>query len=125
MSRIALLEQLYDIFNREAFDEGEALIPADFVYHPPAQSLHPEPVGRQALADFLGPDLFERQSVELRELREQGDYVFSAMLARGTMSGAELQQPSFQVWRFEGDVPREVWTFTDRDEAERAAGLRD
>ena len=126
MSRTALLEQLYDIYNRAAFDEGAALLPEDFVYHPPRESPHPEPLeGRDAFRRFLEPDLFSKQWVTLRSLEERGDCLLAGLVAGGiTVSGARLEQPAWQVWRFEGDVPREAWAFFTRADAERAAGLR-
>lgn len=59
-------------------------------------------------------------------MTENGERVLVSIRGGGkTRSGATLEQPFFQFWRFEGELPRESWIFTDRDEAERAAGLRD
>ena len=127
VSRTALLEHIYDVYNRAAWGEHPELIPEDFVYNPPAQGIHPEPVvGRDALLQMFEPDFFERQWVEVGEITENGEHVLVSMRGGGrTVSGATLDQPLFQVWRFEGEVPREAWIYTDRADAERAAGLRD
>lgn len=126
MSRRAIIDRLYDIFNRSAYEEADA-ISEDFVFHPLGQGPHPEAVvGREAYVSFLKPDLFVRQWVEVEEVRERGDFALVVLRTGSeTVSGATLEQTGFQVWRFDGDLPREAWMFTDREDAERQAGLRD
>lgn len=125
-SRRQLVESVYEAFTRGAVDELRELLPPDFAHHPLPSS--PEPQAREgidAVVEFLRPDLFERQWTEPLAIAEHGDCLIAEIRTGGvTASGARFDRVLFNVWRFDGQVARESRLFADREDAERAAGLR-
>lgn len=82
--------------------------------------------GRDAVREFLQPEVFERMSLEPVEIVEEGDTVLirGRVTALGAASGIELEVDSFIVYRLEGDLARSVENYRKREDAERASGLR-
>jgi ketosteroid isomerase-like protein len=64
---------------------------------------------------------------EVEEERDLGATVlaFGRFRARGRESGVELSTPVAWVCEFRGDEVGRAWTFTSRDDALEAAGLRE
>lgn len=92
----------------------------DGVLVPAPESLDPTPLrGRDAVREYMLPNLFERQTVEAVEFIEEGDSIFvhSQVWARARTSGAELDLAIFQVWRFRGDLAERAETHLDREPA--------
>jgi ketosteroid isomerase-like protein len=82
--------------------------------------------GREAVREFLQPEIFEDMTLEPLEIVEEGDVVLlrGRVRARGAASGVELEVESYVVYLLRDGLAYRVETYRDRDDAERSAGLR-
>jgi ketosteroid isomerase-like protein len=109
----------------DAYNSGEVGSVIDFAAEdievcPPPSSLEPEPFhGRDALLEYLEPNMFEFQRAEPTEFLDEGDRIFVAarVRARGRGSGVELDDQVFHVWTTDGAHAVRFEIFLDRDQA--------
>jgi ketosteroid isomerase-like protein len=118
-----------------AFNAGDsssfaALVTDDFLWRPAlsgAVGAGPY-VGRVGIERYFSEtaETWERLTVESDELRTAGEAVvfLGRAVGRGVGSGADVEMPLAFVAQFRGVRIAEVSTFTDRDAALAAAGLR-
>ncbi|HKP20752.1 MAG TPA: nuclear transport factor 2 family protein [Thermoleophilaceae bacterium] len=119
-SRLDLLRAAYDAYNRGEVASVAGFASEDIEVCPPPTSLDPAPFrGRDALLQYLEPDLFEFQRAEPAEFLEEEDRILVAVKvhARGRGGGVELHDEAFHVWTVEGERAVRFEVFVDRDEA--------
>ncbi len=82
--------------------------------------------GREAVREFLKPEVFAAARFEPLEIFEAGDTVLARARfdARGAGSGIELGVETYVVYRFEDGLVRRVENWRRREDAERSSGLR-
>ncbi len=82
--------------------------------------------GKQALREFLSPDVFSEQRLELLGMTEGEDAVIAHLRVRnrGAASGIDLEVESYIVYLFDGDQVHRVESWRGREDAERSSGLR-
>ncbi len=82
--------------------------------------------GKAALRDFLEPDVFSEQKLEVREITEGDGGVLAHLLVRnrGAASGIDLEVETYNVYLFEGEKVTRVESWRTREDAERSSGLR-
>ncbi len=75
------------------------------------------------MLEFLRPDFFERQTIELLSTETYGNLILVKPIfhAVGKSSGVEISQPNFQLLAFNDGMVVKWEVFFDRMEAERAA----
>ena len=120
LSRLDRLRAAYDAYNRGEAGRVADVVSDDIEVRPPPTSLDPEPFrGRDALLEYLEPNLFEFQRAEPAEFLEHGDRIFVAVRvhARGRGSGVELHDEAFHVWTVEDERAVRFEVFVDRDDA--------
>lgn len=116
-----LLLRVNDAYNREDWDTLRELT------HPDAEIQRPGgfgvSAGRDEAVGRLEPEVMENQRVETHEIEVRGDValVDVTWTARGQASGIELEQRSWNVYRFEGNLIRRLEIYLDRDAAIEAA----
>lgn len=101
---VATLRSAYAAFNRGEADTFLHLLADEVELRPSPQSLEPETrVGREAMREYLAPNLFAEQRAEPEEFVEDGDRVLVVVQvrARGANSGIELQDRVFHLWTIE------------------------
>jgi ketosteroid isomerase-like protein len=78
---------------------------------------------RRGIADFDQDWEYVRMDVE--DVRSQEDHVviLGKLQARGRASGVELDVPFAMLWSFEGERISEIRSFSEADDALRAAGF--
>jgi ketosteroid isomerase-like protein len=81
--------------------------------------------GKDAVRDFLRPEVFETQHLEPLEIHEEGDTVVvrARFTARGAASGIELAVESYIVYRVRDGLAWRVENWRGREDAERSAGM--
>jgi uncharacterized protein len=124
-ARVTLLRAGYEAFNRGEIDAVLDLLDEDVELRPPPNSLEPQPLrGRDAVREYLAPNLFELQRAEPQEILEEGDriLVIARARARGRGSGIELDDTVFHLWTLAGERAVRFEVHLDRDEA--VAALR-
>jgi ketosteroid isomerase-like protein len=112
----------YDAFNRGDFDAAVDLLHPEIEWHRVAEFEQPLR-GRQAVREFMDPEVFERQQTEILEIEVIGDFVLVYATFHGAFagSGIELSQPGHHLWRIRDGQAAEFRYFLDRDEAVKAA----
>ena len=82
--------------------------------------------GREAVREFLRPDVFAAGRIEVLEMVEADDVVLvhGRFHARGAASGIELDVENYAVYRVEGEVAVRIENWRHREDAERSSGLR-
>ncbi|HEY6638951.1 MAG TPA: nuclear transport factor 2 family protein [Solirubrobacterales bacterium] len=124
----ALLEQLFDSYNRRDADAWVAIWNPDCEWHPfltarvegdPGYHGHN---GMRAWFEDVD-EMFEDILVELDQYREVGDrlLVLGRMTARGRGSGAQVSTEVGWVVEPRGEGFQRGWAYTSHGEAERAA----
>jgi len=121
--RAATIRNAYEAYNRGDFEAALALLDPDVEWHPPPDALEPQPLrGREAVREYLAPNLFDEQRAEPEEILEQGDriLVVARTKIRGTASGIEIEATTFHVWTVVDERAVRFETFSDRDQAAAA-----
>jgi ketosteroid isomerase-like protein len=116
----------YEAFNREEFDESLEFMHPEIEWHRGAVSIEGGVIrGRDQVRALMTPDIFDRQSIEVGEIRVNGDKVLAETVfeVRGRSSGIELANRGWQVWTVRDDLAVRVELFDDEAEALAAAGL--
>jgi ketosteroid isomerase-like protein len=121
--RVTRIRAAYDAYNRGDFEAVIEVFHEDVEWHPPATSVEPQPLhGRQAVRDYLTPNLFDRQLAEPLEIIDEGDRIL--VMARSTMRGAGsglvVEETVFHLWSIDDELVVGFEVFNDRDEALRA-----
>lgn len=82
--------------------------------------------GRDAVREFLEPEVFSAARFEPLEMVESGDTVLvhGRFHARGAGSGIELDVDTYVVYVLEDGLTRRVENWRRREDAERSSGLR-
>jgi ketosteroid isomerase-like protein len=122
---IATIRQAYARYNAGDLDAVVSVLSEDVVFVPPPNSPEPEPLhGRDAVHEYLAPNLFDEQSAEPVEIHERRDraLVVAHARARGRGSGAEIDQMVFHLFHFDGEHAVKFEVFTDREQALAALG---
>lgn len=95
----------YDSFNQGETEAILDLLHPDIEWVPPPTSLEPHPVyGRDAVREYLAPNIFESQTAEPIEIMEHGNrlLVVAHVRARGRGSGIEIDQTAYHILTIEG-----------------------
>jgi limonene-1,2-epoxide hydrolase len=119
---IAALEENNEALNRGDFDAAIELAAPEIVYVRPGGL--PELRGAEAVREWMEPDAFESQQIELLAHETSRNRVLTRQItrARGAGSGIEMEIESFAVWEFDqdGKVARvQAFTLDEEDEARR------
>jgi uncharacterized protein len=121
MSEVAeVVRGAYEAYSRGDLDAVMDLLHPDIELMPPPTSVEPHPVrGRDAVRQYLAPNIFEYQSAEPVELVEEGDRVLVAarVRARGSGSGIELDQVAYHVLTIKDGLAVRFSAHIDRNEA--------
>lgn len=125
--RSALVREAIDAFNRHDVEAVLARVTEDVEW----QRVDGLPEtggvirGREAVRDFMRPDVFERMTLEPVAIAEDDDTALAHVRvnARGAASGIELEIESYVVYRFAGELTRRLENYSSRETAERAANL--
>jgi ketosteroid isomerase-like protein len=127
MSEVAeLVRGAYAAFSRGDIDAVLDLLHPDVEWIPPSDSTEPEPLrGREAVREYLAPNIFEEQRGEPVEVIEEGNRLLVAarMRARARASGIELDQIVYHVYTIEEGLAVRFSAHIDRNEA--LAALRE
>jgi ketosteroid isomerase-like protein len=118
--RAATIRSAYEAYSRGDFEPVLALLDPDVEWHPPPDSLEPQPLqGREAVREYLAPNLFDEQRAEPEEFIEEGDriLVVARTKIRGIASGVEIEEIGFHVWTVVDERAVRFEIFTDRDQA--------
>jgi ketosteroid isomerase-like protein len=118
--RAAKIRSAYEAYSHGDFEPVLDLLDPDVDWHPPPNSLDPQPLrGREAVREYLAPNLFDEQRAEPQEMLEQGDriLVVARTKIRGTASGVEIEETSFHVWTVVDERAVRFEVYTDRDQA--------
>ena len=112
----------YEAFNRGDYDAAVEFIHPGVVWWPVADVETPRH-GRDAVRDFMTPEVFDRQHSEVLDIHVVGDCVIvhAIFTGSGRQSGIELAQEGYQWWRIREGLAAEFRFFFDRDEAVAAA----
>jgi ketosteroid isomerase-like protein len=131
---VELVRRMGEAFNRGDLDAAIALAdpPPEFEYVPSGDLIGdlagvkrgPEEL-RRAAEVFFGE--FDDPHFEVHELIDAGDHVFYGVTlwGRGRQSGVETSWDGWHVWTARNGRMVRWRTFTDRDAALEAAGLRE
>lgn len=119
---VELVRRGYEAFNRGDFDAAVEFLHPDVRWERVADVETPL-AGRDAVREFMTPEVFERQHTEVREIEVVGDCVIvhATFYGHGQASGIELTQDGFNLWRIRDGLAAEFRYFLDHDEAVRAA----
>ena len=116
----------YESFNRGETEPMLELMHPDIEWIPPPTSVEPRPLrGREAVREYLAPNVFETQTAEPLELIEHGNrlLVVARVRARGRGSGIELDQTAYHILTVEGGQAVRFELHVDR--ATALAALQD
>ena len=123
----AKLRAGYDDFNEGDFDSSLSAIAEDFELHRRLGGLEDGKVirGRDAYRRYLEPDVFASMRNEIVDLREGPGKVLieTRTTAVGAASGLAMSQASWQLWEHDGNQAHRVTLYSNRADAEEAAGL--
>ncbi|MGI9021437.1 MAG: nuclear transport factor 2 family protein, partial [Solirubrobacterales bacterium] len=123
---IESLRRAYEAFSRGDFDTAMEMV------HPEVELVRPggqKPLkGAAAMRAWMEPDAFEKQTIEMREFRINGNKVLVRHYARvrGAGSGIEVEDETWVLWTLNDDgLVTQVVGFLLNEEAEalEAAGL--
>ena len=118
--RAAIIRSAYEAYSRGDFEAVLALLDPDVEWHPPHDALEPQPLlGREAVRDYLAPNLFDEQRAEPEEILEEGDRVLvvARTKIRGAASGLEIEATNFHVWTVVDERAVRFEIFSDRNQA--------
>lgn len=100
-----LVMAAYDSFNQGETEAILDLLHPDIEWVPPPTSVEPHPLhGRDAVREYLAPNIFESQTAEPIEIMEHGNrlLVVARVRARGRGSGIEIDQTAYHILTIEG-----------------------
>jgi len=117
-----MLRQAYNAFNRGDFDAAVESLHPEIEWERVAEvegTVH----GRDAVREFMQPDVFERQTAEILGITIHGDRLLVHARFAGSFSGSgiELEQDGWQLWTIRDGLGVKLEVFPDRDEAMKAA----
>ena len=120
------LRRAYEAFSRGDFDTAIEIAHPEVEFVPPGgqKSLK----GAAAMRAWMEPDAFEKQTLEIREFRINGNKALVRQHAwgRGAGSGIEMELDTWVVWTLNDDgLATRVAAFLPHEETEaiEAAGL--
>jgi ketosteroid isomerase-like protein len=119
----AVIREGYEAFNRGEVDALLALLHPDVVWMPPPTSVEPQQLrGREAVREYLRPNIFDVQTAEPLETIEHGDrlMVVARVRARGRGSGLEIDQIAYHVLTVADGLAVRVEAHVERAAAEAA-----
>jgi ketosteroid isomerase-like protein len=125
-SRGERIRQAYEAFNSGEMDAVMELLDERVELRPPPSSLEPRPLhGREAVREYLSPDMFDEQSAEPKEIIDEGDRVLvvARARARGRESGVEVDTTVFHLWTLEDERVVRFEVHLEREQA--LAALRE
>ena len=118
--RIERVRAAYRAFSEGDFDTAIEVLDEQVEWWPPPTSLEPQPLhGREAVLEYLKPNIFSMQAAEPQEIIEEGDriLVVARVRARGRESGLEFELTNFHLWHVEDDRVVRFRPYEDRTEA--------
>jgi ketosteroid isomerase-like protein len=119
-SRGERIRQAYEAFNTGDMDAVMELLDERVELRPPAASLEPRPLhGREAVREYLSPNMFEEQTAEPEEIIDEGDRVLvvARTRARGRGSGVQIDATAFHLWTLEDERVIRFEVYLAREEA--------
>ena len=126
--RIALIERAVELWNAGRYAEWKEFFAPDVVIVAPPG--WPEGAGTHGIDDWFDQamrltDSWERQTIELDEIRDLGDRVLTLFrwVARGRDSGIDLEMPMAYISTVRGGKFVRQEYFADHASALEAAGL--
>jgi ketosteroid isomerase-like protein len=121
MSEMAeVMRGAYEAFSRGELDAVVDLLHPEVEWVPPTDSVEPHPLrGRDAVREYLAPNIFEEQSAEPLELIEEGDRVLvvARVRARARGSGIEIDQVVYHLFTIENGLAVRFSAHIDRNQA--------
>jgi ketosteroid isomerase-like protein len=131
---VEIVRRIYEAINRGDIEGALALAdpPQNFVFVPSGvlipdlSAVQREPEGLRRLMEAFYSE-FDALHMEVHELVDAGDQVFSSftLRGRGKQSGVETSFNGWLVWTVADGRAARLLGFTDRDPALEAAGLRE
>jgi ketosteroid isomerase-like protein len=123
--RAAKIRHAYEAYSRGDFEPVLALLDVDVEWHPPPDSLDPQPlIGREAVREYLAPNLFDEQRAEPEEIleREGRVLVVARTTIRGTASGISIEETNYHLWTVIDERAVRFQVYRDREQALAAFG---
>jgi ketosteroid isomerase-like protein len=121
MSEMAdVVRGAYEAFSRGEFDAVVDLLHPEVEWVPPTDSVEPQPLrGRDAVREYLAPNIFDEQTAEPLELIEEGDRVLvvARVRARARGSGIEIDQVVYHLFTIENRLAVRFSAHIDRNDA--------
>ena len=120
-SAIEKLRGVFDAVNHDDLEgAGEWIDPDVEIGRTPF--LAPPARGKEALLEFLRPNIFERQTTELLSTEVHGNVILADLIfhAKGKGSGIEVSQAVFHLFTMRDGMIVKWEVFLDRKEAEAA-----
>ena len=114
------LRRGYEAFSRGDYDTALAWMHPEIEWHRGGASIEGGVVrGREAVKDFLRPEVFDRQVAEVEEILDYGDQLLATVLfhARGKASGIEIASRGYHLWTLENGLVVRTEMFQEREEA--------
>ena len=117
-----------EAFNAGDFDRALGGLPDDFEWHP--YDVDPEEDvirGPEAVAAYFARyrDVFESWHTDPREYEQLGEsavLIHHVITGQSRGAGVPVTVDVYEVWEFEGDLPKRVWQYDSREEAVAARG---
>jgi ketosteroid isomerase-like protein len=122
-SAIEKLRAAFDAFNRGDLESAGEWVDQD-VEIGRTPFIDPPARGKEALLEFMRPNMFERQELELIATEARGNVILADLIlhAVGKGSGVEVSQANFQLFTIRDGIFVKWEVFFDRKEAEAAVG---
>ena len=122
-SAVEKLRAAFDAFNRGDLESAGEWVDQD-VEIGRTPFIDPPARGKEALLEFMRPNMFERQEIELVATEVHGNMILADLIlhAVGKGSGVEVSQANFQLFTIRDGTFVKWEVFYDRKEAEAAVG---
>ena len=123
-SAVEKLRAAFDAFNRGDLESAGEWVDQD-VEIGRTPFIDPPARGKEALLEFMRPNMFERQEIELVATEVHGNMILADLIlhAVGKGSGVEVSQANFQLFTIRDGVFVKWEVFFDRNEAEAAVAV--